>query len=93
MTKVKTIPAVTARVHLGDIMKRAFRNREHFIVEKSGLPMVAILNANEYFELVQEREARFAVLDRIKIRIPEVAPEEIERNVQAAVQAVRGRRA
>lgn len=93
MTKVKTIPAVTARVHLGDIMKRAFRNREHFIVEKSGLPMVAILNANEYFELVQEREARFAVLDRIKTRIPETAPEEIERNVQAAVQAVRGRRA
>lgn len=93
MTKAKTIPAVTARVHLGDIMKRAFRNREHFIVEKSGLPMVAILNADEYFELVQEREARFAVLDQIKTRLPEVASEEIERDVQAAVRAVRARRA
>lgn len=93
MVRAKTIPAVTARVHLGDIMKRAFRNRERFIVEKSGLPMVAILNADEYFELVQEREARFAVLDRIKEKLPDVPPEEVERDVQAAVRAVRGRRA
>lgn len=93
MTKAKTIPAVTARVHLGDIMKRAFRNREHFIVEKSGLPMVAILNADEYFELVQEREERFAVLDRIKARLPDVSPEEVERDVQAAIRVIRGRRA
>ena len=93
MAKVNTIPAVTARVHLGDIMKRAFRNREHFIVEKSGLPMVVILNANEYFELVQEREARFAVLDRIKADLPAVSPEEVERDVQEAIRAVRKRRA
>jgi len=58
-------------------MKRAFRKRK----------------AGEYVESIQEREARFAVLDRIKQKLPDVPPEEVERDVQAAVRAVRGRRA
>ena len=61
---VKTIPAVEARIHLGDIIKRAFQKGERFIVEKSGLPMVAIMNIQEYLKLVQEREERFKILDQ-----------------------------
>ena len=93
MTNTKTIPAVEARIHLGEIMKRAFKNGERFIVEKSGLPMVAIVNAAEYLRLVEEREERFRVLDRIKARLPNRTPEEVERDVEEAVRAVRKRRA
>lgn len=51
-----TIPATIAHRQFGDLIKRAFSGREHFIVEKDGLPVVAILSMAEYQELMQERE-------------------------------------
>lgn len=51
-----TIPATAAHRQFGDLIKRAFSGKEHFIVEKDGLPVVAIISMTEYDELVQERE-------------------------------------
>ncbi len=87
--KPTTIPAVKARVRFGEIMKRAALQRERFIVEKSGLPVVAIINATEYLTWVQEREERFHILDRVKGHLPRVAPQEVERDVQRAVRAIK----
>ena len=57
---VKTIPAVEARVHFGEeIMRRSFKNRDRFVVEKSGIPMVVIINADDYAKLTGEREDQF----------------------------------
>jgi hypothetical protein len=89
MGEITTIPALEARVHLGDIMKRAFSKHECFVVEKSGIPMVAILNADEYFRIIEERRERFKILDQIKARIPEFPAAEIEKDVEEAVRAVR----
>ena len=86
---IRTIPAVKARVHLGDIMKRSFKFGDRFIVEKSGIPMVVILNADEYKQIVGEREERFAILDRIKQRLPIVSEDEVARDVQQSIEAVR----
>ncbi len=93
METKKTISAVKARTHFGEIMKRSFKNGERFVVEKSGIPMIVILNANEYARLVEEREERFKTLDRIKANLPSIKSEEIERDVLHAVQAVRKKRA
>jgi prevent-host-death family protein len=51
-----TIPATDVHRNFGDLLRRAFSGREHFIVEKDGLPVVAIISKEEYDELVQERE-------------------------------------
>lgn len=91
MTKI--IPAVEARIHFGEIMKRAFKKGERFIVEKSGIPMITILNANEYKQLIQEREERFKILDRIKAKLPDIPAEEVEKDVRRAIQAIRKQRA
>lgn len=93
METKKVISAVKARTHFGEIMKRSFKNGERFVVEKSGIPMVVILNANEYARLVEEREERFKALDQIKANLPNIKSEEIERDVLHAVQAVRKKRA
>ena len=90
---VKTIAAVKARVHFGEIIKRSFTKGDRFIVEKSGIPIVVILSASEYTRLIEEREERFKILDRIKSSLPEVNIEGAEEDVQKAVQAVRKRRA
>ena len=89
--KRKTISAVEARVHLGDIMKRSFKNHERFIVEKSGIPMVVIINAQEFEGLLRDREDRFKILDQIKAKLPDIPSAEVEEDVRRAVQAVRRR--
>lgn len=91
--KEKVIPAVKARIHLGEIMKRAYKNGERFVVEKSGIPMVAILNAAEYHLMVQEREERFEVLDSIASKLPEIPVSEREQDVERAIQAIRKKHA
>lgn len=88
---VKTIPAVEARTHFGEIMKLAFIKGEHFIVEKSGIPMVTILNANEYMQIIQEREERFKILDRIRAKLPGIPPEEVEKDIRKTLKIIRGR--
>lgn len=89
---MKTIPAVETRVHLGEIMKRAFKKDERFIVEKSGIPMVVILNASEYMRIIQEREERFKILDSIKAKLPDISSKEVEEDVTKAIQAIRKKR-
>ncbi|MBU4305360.1 MAG: type II toxin-antitoxin system Phd/YefM family antitoxin [Candidatus Omnitrophica bacterium] len=93
MADAKIIPAVEARVHLGEIMKRAFKKGERFIVEKAGIPMIAILNADEYARVIQEREERFKIFDKIRAKVPDMPAKEVENDVSKAIQSVRRKHA
>jgi prevent-host-death family protein len=93
MVAAKVIPAVEARVHLGEIMKRSFKKGERFIVEKAGIPMVAILSAVEYVRFIQEREEQFKVFDKIRSKVPDIPAEEVEKDVCKAIRAIREKRA
>lgn len=90
--KTKTIPALEARTHLGEIMKEVQGGRVRVLVEKSGVPMVGIISAEEFQRVIAEREARFEVVDRIRSRIPAVPDAEVQRNVQEALKRARRRR-
>lgn len=90
---VKTIPALEARVHLGEIMKKSFKSGDCFIVEKAGIPMVAIISAQEYTHLVEEREERFRILDSIKHKTPVISEEEAQKDIEEALKNVRKKRA
>ena len=85
----KTIPALEARMHLGEIMQRSYKNRERFIIEKSGIPMVVILNAQEYTRIIAEREERFKILEEIKNKIPEIPDVEIKNDVNKTIRTLR----
>lgn len=93
MIATKVIPAVEARVHLGEIMKRSFKKGDRFIVEKTGIPMIAIISADEYIRFIQEREEQFRIFDNIKSKAPDAPLKEVEKDVHRAIQAVRGRHA
>jgi len=90
--KTKTIAALEARTHLGEIMKEVQGGRVRVLVEKSGIPMVGIISAEEFQRLIAEREARFEVVDRIRSRIPTVPDTEVQRDVQEALKRARRRR-
>ncbi len=93
MAAAKVIPAVEARVHLGEIMKRSFKKGDRFIVEKAGIPMIAILSANEYTRFIQEREEQFKIFDKIRSKVPDASVKEVGRDVSKAIQAVRKKHA
>ena len=90
--KTKTIPALEARTQLGQIMKEVQGGRVRVLVEKSGVPMVGIISAEEFRRVIVERDARFEVVDRIRRRLPSVTDTEVQRDVREALKRVRRRR-
>ncbi len=90
--KVKTVPALEARTQFGQILKEVQGGQVRVLVEKSGVPMVGIISAQEFQRLIVEREARFEVVDRIRRRLPSVPDREVQRDVREALKQVRRRR-
>ena len=90
--RTKTIPALEARTQFGQIMKDVQSGRVRVLVEKSGVPMVGIISVDEFERLVAEREARFAVIHRVRRRLPSVPDTEIQRDVREGLKQVRRRR-
>ena len=90
--KTKTIPALEVRTQLGRIMKDVRGGRVRVLVEKSGVPMVGIISAEEFRRVVTEREVRFAVVDRMRRRAPSAPDAEIQGDVCAALKTRRSRR-
>lgn len=78
-----------ARSNFSQLLGRVHYGNEEVIVERSGKPMVAVIPIQVYEQLLAEREARFQVVDRIRNRLPDVSPEEVERDVAEAIAAVR----
>ena len=86
---VETIPAVKARTHFGEIMKKSYKNGSRFVVEKSGIPMVVILNAQDYARMFEAGEERFKILDRIKSKLPDLSEDIVFQDITKAVTAIR----
>ena len=61
-----------ARAQFADLLGRVHYRGDTVIVERSGKPMVAVIPIELYEQLVAEREARFAILDRIREKLPDI---------------------
>jgi len=59
---VSRLPITHARIHLGQPTRRAHVNKEYFILEKDGIPVIGIMDADEmedYLELHDASVGRF----------------------------------
>jgi prevent-host-death family protein len=83
------IGAREARNNFADLLGSVHYSGQVVIVERSGQPMVAVIPAEMYQQFVAERETRFQVLDRIRHRLPDFSPDEVERDLTEAISAVR----
>jgi PHD/YefM family antitoxin component YafN of YafNO toxin-antitoxin module len=45
---VHRIPITQARINLGQVVRRAYVNREYFILEKDGIPVAGLMNADDF---------------------------------------------
>jgi hypothetical protein len=69
-----------------------FRGENRVVVEKSGIPVAAIISASDHKRLARleaERNRDFAILDEMREAFKDVPPEEIEREVSRAISQVR----
>jgi hypothetical protein len=58
MVKATTVTASQLLFERGAILKRCYRDKEHFIVEKNELPIVAIVPIEEYKRMIGDRDQR-----------------------------------
>lgn len=58
--RVTRLPITVARINLGAVVKRVHLGKEHFILEKSGIPIAALINVPLFEELVRDRQGRGA---------------------------------
>lgn len=52
---VSHLPLTKARVNLGALIRRVHINKEHFILEKDGIPVAALLDIDEYEDYLDMR--------------------------------------
>ena len=67
---------------LSRLVNHVYRREMRIVVEKSGIPVAAIISASDlerFNRLEQERAARFAAIDRAREAFHDVPADEIER--------------
>jgi prevent-host-death family protein len=80
---------------LSSLVNQVYRKETRVLVEKSGIPVAAIISADDlkrFAQLERERDERFAVIDRMREAYKDVPPEEIEREAKRSVAEARERR-
>ena len=53
---VNRLPITKARINLGQLAKRAHLNHEYFILEKDGIPVIGIMDADELEDYLELRD-------------------------------------
>lgn len=91
-----TMKLTDAKQQLSRVVNRVARGETRVVVQKSGLPIVAIISAEEYRRFTAreqqdraEREERFETLARFSDAFADVPDEELERELAKAQAEVR----
>lgn len=88
----QTLNITETRQQLSQLINRVFRRQTRVIVEKSGIPVAAIISAEDLERLTQleaERAERFKILDEIRARNQGLDPSQVEQDVQDEIDAMR----
>jgi prevent-host-death family protein len=84
--------ASDARQHFASVLDSVSRRETRIVVEESGIPVAAIVSAEDLERLDRldrERAERFKVIDDMRAAFKGVPPEEIEREAERSVAEAR----
>ncbi len=90
----QTVKATEARQHFSQLVNRVFKGRTRVMIEKSGIPVAALISAQELDLLERlegERAERFSALGETGRAFKDVPADELEREVTRAIARVRAR--
>jgi prevent-host-death family protein len=88
----RTVTASEARQQWSALLNTVSRREARVIVEKSGVPVAAIISAEDLDYLARmerQREEDWKLIEEIGARNADKDPEEVERDVAAAIEEVR----
>jgi len=91
---VQTLSASAARQQWSALLNKVFRKEARVLVEKSGIPVAAIVSAEDLERLArleEERRQDFAIIDELRAAFQDVPDEELEQEVNRAFQEARER--
>jgi len=80
----KTVTAVRARGKLGQMLEEVYYRGDHYIIERAGKPMAAVVPVEQYEQWRREREAFFDLVGEIRSRNVDTTPGQIEQDVAKA---------
>ena len=86
--------ASEARQQWSELLDRVLRKEARVVVEKSGIPVAAVVSTDDLERLAlleQEREKDFKVIDELREAFKDVPEEEIEREADRAIEEARAR--
>lgn len=58
MPKVNRMPITQARINLGQLARRAHVNKEYFVLEKDGIPVASLMDAEELEDYLELRSPK-----------------------------------
>ena len=88
----QTMKASDVRAKWANLLNKVYKGETEVVVEKSGIPVAAIVSAKEYEKLKRiqaQRAQRFAILDGLRDAFKDVPQAELEREVGKAVSQAR----
>ena len=90
---LKTINALKARRNLGQLLEEVFYKGDQFVIQRAGKPMAVVISPEEYEAYRKQRLQDMRIFDEIRKKSGGDIPEEVEKDVQEAVKAVRRKNA
>lgn len=88
----QTLNITLARSQLSDLAARVFRGESRIIIQKSGIPVAALVSLPdlERLALLEARQQEgFAVMDQMRASFADVSPAELERQLRKALDQTR----
>ena len=92
----QTVNVSQARQEFAQLLNKVFRRETRVIVEKSGIPVAAIVSAQDLQELQRlekQRAGAFKVIDEMRDAFADVPDEDLGRQVDRALSQVRAEKA
>jgi len=89
---IQVMKASDVRAQWSQLLNKVFRNKTRVVVEKSGIPVAAVISAEDlqrFTQMEEQREKRFKALDKMREAFKDVPSEEIDREVKRAISQVR----
>lgn len=88
----QTLNASDVRSNWSQLINKVFRGETEVLVEKSGIPVAAIVSAQDYQKLQQIKQRTkkdFAVINQIRAAFADQTPEQINQGIKESIAEVR----
>jgi len=88
----QTIKASDVRANWSQLLNKVFIGETEVVVEKSGIPVAAIVSTQDYQKLQQIKQRQkkdFALINEIRKAFKDQTPEQIGKGVEQSIAAAR----